>query len=476
MSAGFAEFVSRWNSVQRFNVASFLIMLIGTVVVGRWLGGQIKTSIINQSASTTALYLDSLVTPNIQELAHSESLTAEHAANLDNLLKNTDLGHQVVAIKVWSREGKILYSNSPSLIGRVFLPEAKELAPAWEGSVLAEISDLQADENVEERLLYDRLLEIHIPVRLIGSHQIIAIAEFYQKPGTLEAEIADAQWRSWLVVGTGMGAVYFLLTLFFRWIRNRIARQEIALKNQVEQLTEVISQNDELDRRVRRATANAAVLNERVLRRISAELDSRAMQVINQALTQLDEVTGEPPSCPLATLNSPCNENFRIIQSSLQTSLKEIRAITSGLGLPQLEGLSLPEVFTDAVRAHEQRTGTRVTLRMSGLPERASSPVLMTAYRLVQEALNNAYRHAGGVGQEVNVRFESNQLQIEISDRGPGFGNAHPGEGQERLGLAGMRERVESLGGSFSVVSRIDEGTKVVARLSLDEAGELRVA
>lgn len=455
----------QWSLLQRFNVAGAAITLLGTLMIGWWVGREIKTSIINESAAATALYLDSFITPNLQQLEQSDTLSAEHAAMLESLLNKTDLGQQIVTIKVWDRNMTILYSNHPSLVGKTF--PAEDLVEAWSGHVVANISNLSDEEHAEERKLYQRLLEIYVPIRQTGTHKIIAIAEFYQTADTIEAEIAQAQRQSWLAIGSGMGIVYLALALFFRWTRNQIRRREIALRNQVAQLKELIAQNDELDLRVRRARANAATLNERILLRLSAELDRQATQKINTSLTFLHDFVEVSGACPLANQNNPCNENLPIIQSSLETAVKEIVSIASGLGLPHLEEMALREVFTSAVLAHEQRTGTQVAFHAGDLPEDAPLPVKITAYRIVQEGLNNAFRHARGLGQQVQVAFEAARLQIEISDRGPGFDTTLPLHKRERLGLAGMRERVESLGGKFTVESSRQEGTKIVAVLPL---------
>lgn len=393
---------------------------------------------------------------------------------LESLLNKTDLGQQIVTIKVWDKNMTILYSNHSSLVGKTF--PAEDLVEAWNGRVVANINDLAEDEYKEERKLYKRLLEIYVPIRQTGTHRIIAVAEFYQTSDTIEAEIAQTQRKSWLAIGSGMGIVYLALSLFFQWTRSQIRQREIALRNQVAQLKELIAQNDELDLRIRRARANTTTLNERLLLRISAELNRHATQKLNASLTLLHDFVEVSRACPLANQNNPCNENLPIIQSSLETAVKEIVSIASGLGLPQLNEMSLREVFADAVLAHEQRTGTRVTFHANELPEDAALPVKITAYRIVQEGLNNAYRHARGLGQEVKVTFEAERLQIEVSDRGPGFDTTLPLHKRERLGLAGMRERVESLGGSFLIESRRQEGTKITAVLPLALLTEEKIA
>jgi signal transduction histidine kinase len=160
-----------------------------------------------------------------------------------------------------------------------------------------------------------------------------------------------------------------------------------------------------------------------------------------------------------------------VIQSSLQQALKEMRTIAAGFGLPQLESLTLTELLKRVVRSHEQRTGTKVKLSFDNLPDQIDLPVKITIYRLIQEALNNAHRHAGGVGQLVQVRNEANYMHIEVSDQGSGFDVDKPIDWDEHLGLSGMRERVESLGGLFMIESGAGRGTRVIARLSLRTAG-----
>lgn len=78
----------------------------------------------------------------------------------------------------------------------------------------------------------------------------------------------------------------------------------------------------------------------------------------------------------------------------------------------------------------------------------------------------NAFKHAAGKGQSVSLRVKADQLWLEVADQGQGFEVAEAANGN-RLGLAGMRERVESLGGSFFLESMPGQGTLVRTRLAL---------
>ncbi len=138
--------------------------------------------------------------------------------------------------------------------------------------------------------------------------------------------------------------------------------------------------------------------------------------------------------------------------------MEEIRSICRGLILPDIENAGLHEVITRAVDAHSQRTETPVAIHLSEESPELSPSAKICVYRFVQEALNNSFRHGGGIGQEVRQTLEDGSIIVEVKDEGPGFDpqQIRP----EGLGLAGLRERIESLGGQFSVKSS-DGGTVI---------------
>ena len=446
-------------------------MVLGTLGIGWWLGEQIKAGVIRESATTSALYMTSFIAPNLQELNDSSSLTPWHLTVLSRVLAQADLGRQIVTFKVWDHQGRVLYSSNPDLIGKVF-PIDEDLAAAWQGNISANISNLQGAENVDERQKYSRLLQIYSPVRLNGTNQIIAVAELYQKVDALQADINTAQWHTWLAVGLAMLLIYLALVAFVRWLSNTIGRQETELIRQVQRLTELLTQNGELRKRVQRASASAAASNERFLRRISAELHDGPVQELGAALLRMDRVVGQDQASLALIPNNVWQEQLPAIQTSMQNAIQEVRSLASGLGLPQLEGLRLDEVLRQVVSSHERRTGTKVKLTIAGLPAQAELPVKITLYRIVQEALNNAFRHAGGAEQAVSAQAEAGRIQIEISDQGPGFDVNRSIDWEQHLGLAGMRERVESLGGAFAVESKINHGTRVNVNLPLQPLKE----
>ena len=187
-------------------------------------------------------------------------------------------------------------------------------------------------------------------------------------------------------------------------------------------------------------------INDLVLRRVGVELHDGPAQLISLALLRLD---GLQPERAVPNGHTPCSDLERI-RGALQEALAEIRCMAAGLTLPELDRVPPADVLRLAVRGHERRTATSVACEMDGLPEQLPAAIKSCLYRFAQEALNNAYRHAGGRGQTVCARYRRGIIEVEVADAGPGF---EPGSGNVggRLGLLGMRERVTSLGGTLEI-------------------------
>jgi signal transduction histidine kinase len=107
-----------------------------------------------------------------------------------------------------------------------------------------------------------------------------------------------------------------------------------------------------------------------------------------------------------------------------------------------------------------------VTVSVEGSPRELAPGVDVSAYRIVQEALTNALKHAGKARAVVVVRYEPDAVEVEVHDDGRGGDGAHSGG----HGLVGMRERVSVFGGEFSAGKRDSGGFVVRARLPLEGA------
>jgi signal transduction histidine kinase len=157
------------------------------------------------------------------------------------------------------------------------------------------------------------------------------------------------------------------------------------------------------------------------------------------------------------------SESILAVERAGRQALDEMRRLLGMLrqdsAEPQLSpqpGLRDIKTLAEQVRA----AGLPVELEVVGEPLQLGPGVDLTAYRIVQEALTNAIKHAGPTTARLRVVFASDAVELEVTDHGRG-GRA-TGEGH---GLVGMRERVELYYGSLDVGPRPDGGFRVYARL-----------
>jgi signal transduction histidine kinase len=448
---------------QQYMFVSLLVMLGGMLGIGLWISQQIETAVTNRTAAVTALYVDSYISPHLQGLAESDSPYAVDVDALDHLLTDSSLGTQVVSFKVWSPDGVVLYATNSQLIGQQY-PIEGGLAAAFNGDVVTEVSDLDKPEQALERERWGTLIETYAPSRAAGSDIIIAVSEFYQTTDGLEAEIRTAQYRSWLVVAAVMIVVYLLLASIVGRASNTIVSQQNELQENVTQLNELLTQNKVLNGRVRRAAARTTALNEKNLRRISADLHDGPAQDLALALLRLESL-----SEALEDAKPEVSKDFQTIRLATESAMGELRTISAGLRLPEIDPITLAETVRRAAHDFEKKTGCNVTLTLGELPAQAPLPVKITAYRVLKESLANSFRHAEGKGLAIHVYTVTNEqeeLIVEISDSGQGFDLQDPSV-YERLGMVGMRERVELLGGQFELHSAEGHGTTIRAILPL---------
>ena len=109
---------------------------------------------------------------------------------------------------------------------------------------------------------------------------------------------------------------------------------------------------------------------------------------------------------------------------------------------------------------------------LNNLPTRLPLPLTICLFRFAQEGLNNAFRHAAGKGQRLKADFDGLHISVEVIDSGPGFSVEERLGQSERIGLAGLRHRIESLGGTLGVQSTPETGTCLRLRFEITAAGD----
>jgi signal transduction histidine kinase len=440
---------SEVSLARRFLVASLAVLVVGGVAIGLWVGSQLQRGIIDRTASITGLYVQSFIEPHLASLADGPSLDGREVGQLDQLLSGTGFGERIVSLKVWRPDGTIVYSSDRSLIGRRFAVEGN-LAAAVAGSVTAEMSSLDASENAGERGRFDHLLEMYLPVRERGGDRIIAVAEFYQSPEDIDREVAGAQLRSWAVVVIAVTLAVLLLFGIVRQGSETIVRQERALRGQVAELSALLEQNEQLRERVRMAAERTTTLGERNLRRISSDLHDGPGQMLALAMLRLERLQADPAGAAE-------RDQLRDI---LSDALRDMRTIAAGLRLPELESLDVGEIVRRAVDDHVRRSGTPVETTLEPGLRDASLPTKIALFRALQELLSNSTRHGRGEVIGLEIVEDRGALRATVTDKGPGFDAGRVGA-EGHLGLAGIREQAELLGGTFEVGARADGGARV---------------
>jgi len=151
-----------------------------------------------------------------------------------------------------------------------------------------------------------------------------------------------------------------------------------------------------------------------------------------------------------------------------QQALKEMRLLVYELRPSRLEEEGLVGALRERLSTVEQRAGVEAHLLAEGMEEiELPRAVEEGLYRIAQEALNNALKHAKASSVTVRIhRKEPDVVELEVADDGRGFDPEAVGD-KGGMGLASMRERAERLGGTFQIISAPGEGTKVKVRVQV---------
>ena len=171
----------------------------------------------------------------------------------------------------------------------------------------------------------------------------------------------------------------------------------------------------------------------------------------------------------LPTKPEAAADALQAIKTASKEGLRELRAILNVLRqaddadpVQPAPGLTQLDALVEGAR----RAGLPITLTVTGAPFPLPAAVDLAAYRIVQESLTNAIRHAGPAAAAVSLSYDGDELRIDVTDtgRGPAAGAA---SGKKGHGQAGMRERAAAVGGTVQAGPRPAGGYQVTARLPL---------
>jgi signal transduction histidine kinase len=212
--------------------------------------------------------------------------------------------------------------------------------------------------------------------------------------------------------------------------------------------------------------AHAVTLREQSLieerTRIARELHDVVAHHISSIAIQAETARFTTPGLP--ELGA---ERFAAIGDSARSALDEMRRLLGVVRAPRATPELAPQPGLDQIDHLIDDTralGTEVRFTVSGNVTALSEDIELVAYRIAQEALTNARRHASGAAVDVTLEYDADALTLAVRDHGPGAGFTGDAGG---FGMVGMRERAAAVGGTLAHRDHPDGGFEVVARIPI---------
>ena len=152
-------------------------------------------------------------------------------------------------------------------------------------------------------------------------------------------------------------------------------------------------------------------------------------------------------------------DKVRTVKGQIDRTIASVRRISSELRPLALDDLGLSAAASWYVDQFAARTGLTIDLALPDVDPERGDAVATALFRVLQESLTNVARHAQAKKVAVHLAFENGVWTLSVSDNGVGF-IPEPGQ-RGNIGLVGMRERAQNLGGRFSVTSAPGQGTRI---------------
>jgi len=255
-------------------------------------------------------------------------------------------------------------------------------------------------------------------------------------------------------------------------VANRVLKREIVQRQAVEEALKkserdsrlLLDQSRHMQQQLRLLSRQLLSAQEEERKRISRELHDIIAQTLTGINLRLAALKAD------ATVNTKDLErNITRTQKLVEQSVNIVHRFARELRPTVLDDVGLIPALHTFMKGFTAETGIRVSLSAFAAVEQINGDKRTVLYRVAQEALNNAARHARASQVEVMIQKLDDAICMKIKDNGKGFAAQsvlHPKENR-RLGLVGMRERLEMVDGKFTVTSAPGKGTTVLAHIPL---------
>ena len=253
---------------------------------------------------------------------------------------------------------------------------------------------------------------------------------------------------------------------------NRGLKQEIARRQTVEQALQkseqhqsrLLKQSRHMQEQLRHLSHQILNAQEEERKRVSRELHDEIAQTLVGINIHLAALTREAGGDPRGF-----QQKIARTQRLVEKSVDIVHRFARELRPTALDDLGLIPALHAFMKEFTKRTGVRARLTAFAALEQLNIAKRTVLYRVAHEALNNVARHAQASRVEVSIQKLRDRVCMSIKDDGKSFSveRALHSNGGKRLGLLGMRERLEMVGGKFAVESAPDKGTTVQAQIPL---------
>jgi signal transduction histidine kinase len=427
------EASSRWTvtrPVALFALAGIIavtIVGIATAIAARRVGTREATT---DARTTTLIKAQNIVEPAVR----NGLLTRQPAAvaRIDRVVKKSVLDRSLVRVKIWTRDGEIVYSDEPQLGGTTYQLGEDELAAIDSGVIEAEVSDLTKPENRFER---DRgkLLEVYLPIRTPSGERLLFEAYYLYDA---VAASGNRIWRSFapVTIGALIALELVQIPLAFSLARRLRTRQ--------------------LERE--RLLRQAIDASDAERRRIASDLHDGVVQDLAGVAYQLSgSARQDGVAAGTATLLDDSATQVR-------ESIKSLRSLLVDIYPPKLADAGLPAALGDLLATLPPR-GIATRCDVDGIEEELPEQVIALIYRAAQEVIRNVVAHSHATNVSLTVTSRAGVATLDVVDDGDGFtpetAAARVEEGH--LGLRGLDGLATAAGGRLDVQSTPGEGTRV---------------